>query len=205
MNPWLSIWLQPRQTIREHVDNVSYGKIFLFTALLGFTFSLDHAQSQLLGDKYELAPILISSVITGIVFGFLFWYAISRLSLWMGHLFNGHGTWEEVRGATLWASIPFIAKLGLWLIQLLLFGHENFTEVAPVIESSLLLVILFNLFLLLQILLVIWYVFVFSKAIAEVHGFSAWKGLGVSLISYFILVLTIILISLPFVALIMAS
>lgn len=198
MNSWLSIWLNPRETIRDRLDSASPGTIFLFTSLLGFSFLLDNAQSQSLGDRYEIQHILVSSIFLGVIFGFLYWYMISRLVLWIGNLFNGHGIWQDVRAATLWASIPFIAKLGIWLVQILLFGKEAFTEVAPRVEGSLFLVILFDLLLILQFVLVVWYVVVLSKAVAEVHEFSGWKGFGVSVASYLILVIGLILLYIPF-------
>lgn len=195
--PWISIWLRTRETIREVLPDTSTGIQILLVALFGLALGYDTAVTQSMGDKYSFGLILIGSPLMGVLNALVYWIIISWLIFWIGNrLFHGDGEWEEVRIAMAWSGIPFIAKLILWIPQLLLFRMDNFTTFSPLLDASVGLSVLFWIFGLLDLVLTIWYFVVLSKSIGEVHGVSALLGFGIILLSMIVATMGLLLISL---------
>lgn len=190
-NPWLSIWLHPRDTTEALMKTPpSRVRIFLMTTLLGYSYSFDTATAQLYGFRYELSFILIGSLFAGIISGFLYWYIISRMIQWVGKWLGGQGTWKEVQTGTLYASIPFIAKLGVVGLQMLFFGITVFQGGPPdFVEKSVPLGIVWDGLILLHFVLVLWYAVTLSKAVAVAHHFSGWRGFLTAFISFSVIVI----------------
>jgi len=193
-NPWIHIWTDTRNTIQRLLDDPSDKSLIWIICLFGVTVALEQASLRSAGDTVSLPIILVLSLVLGPLIGWLSWMLISGLVYWTGSWFGGTGSWEEVRTAVAWASIPFIAKLILWVPQLLLFGREMFTTVMPSleVEHNPLMWAAFILLELVDLILTVWYYVVLSKSIGEAHDFSAWKG-------FFALIIGILLFLLPFV------
>ncbi|MFD1427927.1 hypothetical protein JOD24_002247 [Kroppenstedtia sanguinis] len=194
--PWISIWLHTRETIRESLRETSRLTKIILIVLFGMVLGYDIASLQDLGDKYSLGWILWGSPLTGIFNAWIYWLVISWLAYWIGRrLFQGEGDWEETRTAVAWASVPFIAKWILWIPQWFLFGADNFTRSTPLLDTSVGWSVGFWLFGLLDLILTLWYFVVLSKSIGEVHGISSVQGLGIVLLSYLAVILVLALIS----------
>lgn len=202
--PWISIWFQTRDTIRETQRETSTSTKILLVALFGLAFGYDMASSQSLGDKYSFGLIAVGSPLMGILNAFIHWFVISWLAYWIGsRWFHGDGDWEESRTAIAWAGIPFIAKLILWIPQLFLFRLDNFTTESPLLDTSVGLSVLFWVFGLIDLILTIGYFVILSKSIGEVHGVSSILGFGIVLLSYAAVVLVSVMISFIALALLM--
>jgi hypothetical protein len=195
-SPWLSNWFKTEETMDEIMSRSTKGTVALLVILYGISFGYDYAAFQSLGDKYPLAMIAIGSPLVGIFNGFLYWLALSVLSTWLGRSFGGKGTWKEVQTVVAWAGIPFIVKILLFFLQMLLFGQETFTSHTPVTDSSTVLSTLYMVFSLLDLLLTVWYYVILSKGLGKVHGFSGWIGFGVVLLSTLVILLILFLIGL---------
>ncbi|OYD06066.1 hypothetical protein CHM34_18300 [Paludifilum halophilum] len=145
-----------------------------------------------------MPALLVFSLILGPIFGLVGWAIISGLTYWTGSWLGGTGTWKEIRTASAWAGIPFIATLIVWIPQLLLFGREMFTTAMPSLDQSFLLVLLFLFLNGIDLVLTVWYYVVFSKSLGEAHGFSSWKGFFSIVISYLLLIAPFILLAILF-------
>ncbi|SMO72922.1 Yip1 family protein [Melghirimyces algeriensis] len=174
-NPWLSIWIQPKETIRELLHKQSKLPIIL-ALLFGIIMILDHMSNRDWGDSVPLFFIFFSTFILGPIIGFVGWFVASGVFFGLARLFGGTATFLETRLAVAWATIPYVLKGTLWIPQLFIFGREMFTSDTPVMDSSLILILLFFLFSLLELVILIWHVIILSHAIGEVHQISAWKG-----------------------------
>lgn len=176
LNPWLSIWVKPRKTIRALVEfNVNY-RFIIMCALYGFYNMLQFSQVFALGQTTALWMILLFAVILAIPAGYIAFNFSSFLTFLLGKLIKGKGSFKQVRAATYWASVPMIVTLVFWIFMMIAHGNTIFV---PGFETHLVgtaatisMVIGFA-----QVGLSIWGLVIFLHALGEVQGFSAWMAL----------------------------
>jgi hypothetical protein len=60
IDPWLSMWLQPRRTVRHLVDQRPDHGVLLLTALGGIAESLDSMSGRNAADSLPLPVVLLS-------------------------------------------------------------------------------------------------------------------------------------------------
>jgi hypothetical protein len=73
--------------------------------------------------------------------------------------------------------------MALWVPELALFGDELFTSHTPRLYSNPLLGLGLLGFGVLEIVVGVWAIVIFLKALGQVQGFSAWKALGNTLLA----------------------
>ncbi len=196
-NPWITIWIKPRATIRQILDT-DPKRMVLWLAIAGsFAAGLERASIQNLGDKLPIPAILILSALGGLVGGPLTLYLGGALLKWTGRWIGGQATAPEVRAALGWANVPLIWGLLLWIPEGALLGPELFTSQATrIIEGNPSLGIALMGLGVVEVVLGIWGFVVLLKCLAEAERFSAWKGLGNLLLAGGIVVVPLILITL---------
>ncbi|MDP5277077.1 Yip1 family protein [Chengkuizengella axinellae] len=199
LNPWFSIWIKPRATMRSVLNNKP-GKVFLLIYLGMLVNSLDQASTRDMGDTYSMSTVLFASIVFPLFTGIIYYYLAPTIFRWAGSILNGHGTTEEVRYALAYSFIPYVYSLIIvWLPSLLLFGKENFTYLTPNIDNSPILFALLLLLLLIDLVIACWTIIISLKCLGEAHQFSAWRALGASIIAFLIIFVPLLLIGLAIV------
>ena len=163
LNPWLTIWVKPRQTIRSIVNyNVSY-RFLAVCFILGFLqillFSIFTPPNRLL-----ILPILF---ILAPFFEYLRFTISAALLFWGGKLLKGKGSFKQIRAAVYWTSVPEIAVSGVSIllgVVNVLFGEL----VKPAVMVGLIWSFL---------IFWIWIVVIFICALGEVQKFSTWMAI----------------------------
>jgi len=194
LNPWLSIWLQPRATIRQIVDTNPRQQVLLLAALGGVVETLDRASMRSAGDMLPLAAILGVAALGGPIFGIVSLYIGGWVLRWSGAQLGGQANAEQVRAAIAWSGVPSLFTSVVLIPQLAVFGRELFTTETPIVDSS-------NTYLafllgtgLIETVGGIWGLVTLTKCLGEVHRFSAWRGLG-SLLLVLLLVFALVLVA----------
>ena len=191
LNPWLSIWFRPRATIRYIVDTDPAYRVHLLAVLYGLVQGLDSAINRSLGDLFPWYGVLLLVLIAGsLVGGLLNLYVGSAILWWVGRKLGGRGTFDEVRAAYAWSFLPVIAGGIFFVPYFLIFRGESFTSATPRVDALmsqssafLFIMIAVGIWMVVgSIVLTIWQLVILSKTLAEVHGFSAWRGF----LTYFI-------------------
>lgn len=196
LNPWLSIWLHPRKTIRYIVESDVKQYVILLAVLSGISESLARASEKSLGDKISITTILALSLIGGAVGGIITLYVSGALLKWTGKWLGGKGTGEEIRAAVAWGSVPEVVALFLTILEIFVFGKEMFTQNTPNIDSSMFLAVVLLIFGMLELVLAIWCIFTYLKCLGEVQGFSAWKALGNTILAGLVILVPIVVLAL---------
>lgn len=173
----MSIWIHPRRTIRDLLDeNRDRALAYLLVFLFGISFTMDQISFSEYGDWYSLAFLLGISVPIGLPVGLLMWLLYGGMFWGIGRLLGGTAAWKDVMTAVAWAFIPYTAKLLIWLLRALSFGEETFTLFTPNIDNSFPLLILYFLFLLLDVVLTVWFYAILILIVSETHQLTFWKG-----------------------------
>lgn len=195
LNPWLTMWTQPRATIQQIVDSDPKRFVLVLAALGGFFEALDRASARSMGDELELPLIFLIALIAGPLGGFLTLYVGGALIGWTGRWIGGQASYIQIRAAIAWSSVPILWLSLLWIPELILFGEEMFTTEMPRTAANPSLTFLLIGIGVVQLAGVVWFFIVYLKSLGQVQGFSAWKALGnVCLVALLVVVPLIVIV-----------
>lgn len=195
INPWVDIWLKPRQTIRSIVDHNPKYRFVLLAAIYGFPMALRLAQNLSLGQDFTLSAIIITALILAVFLGMIGISIASGLILWTGKWIGGRGSYYPIRAAVSWSNVPNIVTILTWILMIAVFKRDLFSENfvgTPFVGYEL---AVFTLIFLAQTTAAIWSFIILLKGIGEVQGFSAWKALLNVIIPFVIVVAAVWIVS----------
>lgn len=195
LNPWFSMWIRPRETVRQIMwtKSHSYHWIWLLLLLAGADSFLDNASGRDLGDKIPVPLIFIFSFILGPITAVIGWALFTLLVMLSGKILGGKATFKEVSLATGWGLVPMAWGLLLWVPELILFGDSLFMKDLPGLDGIVAALFLL-LFSFVEISLVGWSAVVTVGGVAEVYGFSNLKGLGACALAVLFMSIPLILL-----------
>lgn len=196
LNPWLSIWVKPRQTIQQIVDANHHRLVLFLTGLAGTIISLSIENSRnpeyilvFLFSSIDYLPfaIILQSILFSILGLYVYGNAIESTGDWL----DGKATGKEIRTAIAWSNVPIISTLPLLVIQVSIHYYRTFILQ---LESNLILTIIFIFFGIIQFIAVIWSFLLFLQCLGQVQGFSVWKALGNSLLAGLTVIIVLFII-----------
>ncbi|MCX6899988.1 MAG: Yip1 family protein [Verrucomicrobia bacterium] len=202
-NPFLTIWLSPRETIRRIVEwNPNYCIIWL-ACLAGIGQVLDRSTMRDLGDKVPLAVLFAIALIGGPLVGLLQLYISSLLIRWTGRWLGGVATLRQLIAAVGWGMAPQAFALLLFVPAWLIAGRELFTKQTPYMNAHPVLLIMLTALSVVEVILGVWSFVTTCHTVAEVQGYrSAWRGLGNMLLAGLMVSAALLMILLILLALI---
>jgi len=176
LNPWLSIWVKPRKTIRALIDfNVNY-RFIVLCAIYGFQYMLQAAQFVSMGTASSLWLILLLAIILAIPLGYIAFNVGSFFVFLLGKLVKGKGNFKQVRAATYWSSVPMVITVVIWFV--LMITHGNALFVAGYERGLMGTGLTVNIMAaVVQVVIGVWGFILFLHALGEVQGFSVWMAL----------------------------
>ncbi|MES2344698.1 MAG: Yip1 family protein [Chlamydiota bacterium] len=190
-NPWLKMWVKPRETIREIIQVDPKYHIYLLSGIYGFATLLHFSQNFSLGAYLPWGAVLLGSLVFSVFIGLIGFGIAGKLIEWTGRLLGGKGSFQQIRAALAWSNVTNIVSILMWLLLVASFRGavflESFAE-STFVGSALAVVLLAFL---VQAVASVWGFVILVKSIGEVQGFSAWKGL-LNVVIVFILVAIIV-------------
>ena len=193
LNPFLTVWTQPKETVRQFIKNDKLGYSMVLVSIAGIGGVITGLQDSGWFQDLSLAFWIVGILIAGIISGFLNLGLNSLLYTWIGKLYGGHGKLRDMAIAIGPTMIPQIFTLPVLMIYLLIYGERFFAAPADFSFTSIPL----GAYLLLTLLIAatsIWSIVIVSKAIGVVHGFSSMRGFGVfmTIVGIFIIVVLLV-------------
>lgn len=170
MNPWLSMWGQPRVTIRSILySNPKYG-IFYLASLYVLDNCFFYSNWWSLGASFPFYSIFLVSLILSPLVGLGWLYFSSWIFYFTGRWLKGEAPPVHLRAAIAWSKIPLSASVFMWL--LLLAVHPEATFIQDGGGSS-------SLFInFITIILNIWSFILLVQSIREVQNFTLLRSIA---------------------------
>ncbi len=192
-SPYLTIWTEPRGTIRQIVDrNPGYHAIFLVVlgaemaacwGLLVKPTALAQMVPQMTPQmvQHTLRIVSLAALLVSPPLAILSLYGTGALLRWAGGLLGGTATSAEVRAAIAWSTVPAIVSTAVSLLGLVtgtanVLAPQNFEGLQTLLDQI-------NVFEVIYLILAIWGAVIWLKCMGEVNRFSAWRALGASAIA----------------------
>jgi len=192
LNPLGSIWFHPRRTIRAIVDTDPFYGVLLLAMAAGAANAIMEVAAlpgpAPIGSSIFAAGLLAGSA--GAVLGIAWLYIFGWLYRWVGGWLGGRAKTQEVRAAIAWVEVPTLALFLLWLIGYLWAPDP---EAAAGGSGELIRLVGIVFLSLLAVVVWVWRTVLACQTLAEVHRFSAWKGLGTLVIPQLVLLTPVLL------------
>jgi signal peptidase I len=169
LNPWVSMWNQPRSTIRAIVHSKpAYGIYYLATvyALQSFFF---YANWWSLGLNARYHLLMTLGVIFSPVIGVIWLYFTGLIFYLSGRLLKGTAPSAHLRSVIAWSSIPYSITLLMWLILIFTTPENVFIQDADGTSS-----IFVNL---ISLIVGIWSLVLLVQSIREIQLFSVRRSI----------------------------
>ena len=187
MNPFLTVWLHPKQTARYVIDNKSLGFVFLLVAVGSFAAFGSGFVGTEFNNTLPVAILVLISLFIGPLFGIILTFIYAGVLYLFGKVFGGTGSYWDVFKAGSLTYIPSIVTGIIYYIWMFVspdsyFGvYETsaFTFIAPIFTF----------------VLGIWGFVINVGALAEAHRFSNWR-------SFFTLLIPMILVTIALIAIV---
>lgn len=177
-NDWITIWVQPRATIRRIVGENPKRGLWLLAAIYGFSALLNSFQSLSFGSSLGILPIFILALLFAPIWGYLvfaIWgYVVSLTGRWL----KGQGDFQQVRAAYAWSCVPLVVGDLIWILMMFFIGASLFINPSPeqILPSGKAVLLLSLLFC--KVVLSIWSLVIYLNALAEVQKFSVFRAIG---------------------------
>jgi hypothetical protein len=204
LNPWISMWTKPRETVRQQLDTDPAKHVLLLAMLGTIASAYDDATFASDDISYRLGEF-VGFTIGGAIGGIIYIFLAGWLAAVIGRGLGGVGLAAQLRTALAWAMIPYVwivpLTAGLALATAVLGAqamHGDFAR--DVLQEGDLSK--FPLWLaamaVVGVVVFVWHIFVLCKAVGEAHQFSAWRGLGTMILSFITLVLGVLVLMAPY-------
>lgn len=116
LNPWVSMWNQPRSAIRAIAYRKPAYGVFYLSAIYALQCFFFYANWWSLGLT-PLGPFYLGlGVMLSPFLGFVWLYVMGAILSLTGRLFRGRASMAHLRSAMAWSSIPYSIALLMWLI-----------------------------------------------------------------------------------------
>ncbi|PIC76368.1 hypothetical protein CSV74_11585 [Sporosarcina sp. P19] len=202
MKPLISIWTQPKQTIRYVLEyktwSYSFFILFLTSVSVGMT---SFTETDFLPDL-SLPVIILLSIVSSFIGTIISLFISSALYTWVGKWLGGKGNFKDMVQMSPIASIPMIWMMPINLLLVIIFGKNLFVDMMNNADADVFGTLSTTLMItnFLTFSLGIFSTVILSKGIGIVHHFSSWRGFGTIMIvvGFFVVLLIPIVLLLIF-------
>lgn len=195
-NPWFTIWLEPRATMRRILDTDPKARIWFLGALGGISQVLHQASVNEEADQFAYDPIavLVATAVIGVIYGVVSLWVMPYPVCWTGKWLGGSGKVSKVRSSLAWAQVPGIWSLALYVLLIVVAGPEFLSKAFQLSLAdggsrvALAAVSLIGF-------ITIWQFFTTLKTLAQAQGFSAWRALANLVLTALLVAFVVLLVA----------
>ena len=184
MNPLISIWTRPKETIRYVLEyktwSYSFFILFLTSISVGMT---SFAETDIMPDL-SLPVIILLSILSSFIGTIISLFISSALYTWVGKWLGGKGNFKDMVQMSPLSSIPLIWMFPINLLLVIIFGKSLFVDMMNTTDPDVFgtlstMLLITNL---ITLALGIFSTVILSKGVGIVHHFSSWRGFGTIMI-----------------------
>lgn len=181
LNPFFSIWLSTRETVRYVLDHKTLTYSIVIVAIAGIPNALNASGELSKNFEVQFWILLLGVLLLGPILGLIGWgistVAFTLVGKWLG----GTGTFKEMGQAMGVVTIPAIWMTPFWILSSIFInnGMYQLNSTSGFTSGGLIWILVSTI---VTITSSIWIIVIQSKAIGEVHQFSSMRGFGTLII-----------------------
>lgn len=195
MNPFLTIWTKPNETLRYIIEEKTHVFGILVTAIASLSSSVFLFADIGIMESFSLTVILLLSIVLSVVFSVLFYFINGGIYLLIGKILGGQGRYKEVCLAAASGSLPSLAMLPISMLAVALYGKDLYREPVDMFAITNMSPGFYLFYTLVMLGLSIYGIVILSKGLGYAHQFSALRGFGaVAIYTGIVVVISIMII-----------
>lgn len=172
INPWLSMWTKPRETIKSVINTEKQISIYFLSALFWFQIVLPIIFKVKYFDFLQIRSssylLIALSVVISFVIGFVWLYFMGFVLSIIGKFLDGEASKKQIRIALAWSYLPLSFVLVMWLI-LYVFSFDLFEWYLKSSSTFFIYLIIF--------IVNVWSFILMIQAFRQAQGFSLIKSI----------------------------
>lgn len=176
-NPWLTMWVMPKRTIRAIIQENPYRGVHIITTALALENFFFYGNLWSLGLRTNLLWLVIIGLLISPFLAYLWISIMSHIFYYTGRWFNGSAPLPHLYAAVAWSKIPAFGILFSWVCILLIEPEEAFIFEGGGNPH----ILIFNFF---NLVFAIWSVLLLIGTIQEVQKFSLGRSICNSLVAW---------------------
>lgn len=178
LNPWISMWNQPRSAIQAIAQSKPVYGVFFLSAIHALQSFFFYANWWSLGLNSLYPLYLTLGILLSPLLGLIWLYLMGDLLFLTGRLFGGRARRVHLRSAVAWSSIPSSIALLMWLLLLAASSESIFIHDYGIASS-----IWVNL---ISLIAGSWSFILLIQSVREIQSFSLLPSLCSVLFTYFL-------------------
>lgn len=175
-NPWLSMWLKPKETIQAQLEKPSSYSFWGLISIYGFLSLLNLFQSMVLGEILSVGWVILLSVLLSPVWGYILISIWSWIMSVTGRWLKGEGSFSQLRVTFAYSCVPFTVSAFIWILMILGFSPILFSDVPNHLLSYPQTLIFLGL-LTVKMIMAIWAFILYVQSLCVVQKFSVLKSI----------------------------
>lgn len=171
------IWTRPRAVLK-FINEFKYDKFsYPLLGVIGITNTMDGAVEGGMGHMFGLISILSICIIIGGLMGWISYYIFAALISWSGKALDGEANTQSIFRILIYASIPAVLVLILYIIQIFCWGLDVFKVNHDYTVGIIPQEIMFWLILAIELILSLFTLVFTVIGISEVQQFGIGKAI----------------------------
>jgi hypothetical protein len=201
INPFFSIWLSTRKTIRYVLENKSLKYALIIAAISGIPSGFSGLAEVASTWNVPYLLLIICAILIGPLLSLLGLGLSTLIFTFVGKWFGGVGTIGEMAKAIGVATIPTIWLTPFFIVNSIITYNGDQVDPLSGFTASVVAWVIFSS--LIMIVFGIWVIVIQSQTIGEVHQFSSLRGFATLIIpSAIFFIIAVILIVMFFTAMV---
>lgn len=176
LNPWLTMWYKPRQTMRFILEN--YPRRLIHTLAIAGAFT--HIAGSSSFYWYSWWSTVLIWIVLSIITGLVTLYVLGGLIKWTGNWLKGSATMQEILSAIAWSQVPVLYFFVIDIAILALVGWSGLNLVYTTF----------------RFLFAVWGFVIFLACLEEVQRYNFFKALINYILAIVILFVFLVLVNL---------
>jgi hypothetical protein len=172
-NPFIDIWLNPRETILKVIEEKRFLMAMVFCAMFGIVYNLYAAaqNAHIMKSGIPIWQIVWTNIVFGIPFGLAYLFIMSFGITWLCRLFGGKGSYKNGTIALGWSFIPYGISLIIIPLMLMFPGGFKYEEAGVIHTGGILIFLAF-----VMLILVAWVLVISVNAVSVAYSLSNGKS-----------------------------
>ncbi len=170
MNPWLSMWSQPRTTIRFIIQTNPGHGVFWLSAIYLFHLLFVFSNFYSMGLNVSFYLIFVGILALSFPLGIAWLYFMGWILHFTGKWLHGKAPASYLRASLAWSMVPYTICVLMWLI--LMVGNSDLVFIQSASGTSLVFINLITF------ILGLWAFILLIQSVREVQSFSPLRALA---------------------------
>lgn len=126
LDPWITIWYEPKQTIKTILSKNPRLGLPVLAAIYGLPLSFHLLHSLSAGGTFPIWANVIFALLLCIPLGLIGISIVAAAILWVGRPLHGKGNFRSLQAVVAWSNLPAVITIITWFCLMIFLKNKIF-------------------------------------------------------------------------------